>query len=49
MVLATRNILMDGKAPPPSLMLNLVTVAAVTLGLGLLIFGRLKRRFYEHL
>ena len=49
MVLATRNILMDGQAPPMSLVLNLIIVAAVALGLGLLIFGRLKRRFYEHL
>jgi len=49
MVLATRNILMDGHPPPGSLILNLVIVAAVALGLGLLIFGRLKRRFYEHL
>lgn len=49
MVLAMRNILMDGHAPPQSLIFNLVIVATVTLGLGLLIFRSLQRRFYEHL
>jgi lipopolysaccharide transport system permease protein len=49
MVLAMRNILIDGKAPPPSLLENLVIVAAVTMGLGLTIFARLKPRFYEHI
>ncbi len=49
MVLATRNILLDGKSPPLSLVSNLVVVAAFTTGLGLLIFTRLKPRFYEHM
>ena len=49
MVLAMRNILIDGKAPPASLLENLVIVAAVAMGLGLTIFARLKPRFYEHI
>ena len=49
MVLATRNILLDGKAPPLSLVSNLVVVAAFTAGLGMLIFSYLKPRFYEHI
>ncbi len=49
MVLATRNILLDGKSPPLSLVSNLLVVAAFTTGLGLLIFTRLKPRFYEHI
>jgi lipopolysaccharide transport system permease protein len=49
MVLATRNIMLDGKSPPLSLISNLVVVAAFTTGLGLLIFTRLKPRFYEHM
>lgn len=49
MVLATRNIMLDGSAPPISLVLNMVIAAGVTLGAGLWIFGRLKPRFYEHI
>jgi lipopolysaccharide transport system permease protein len=49
MVLATRNILLDGKAPPTSLILNLMLAAAFTVGLGALIFSKLKLRFYEHI
>jgi ABC-2 type transport system permease protein/lipopolysaccharide transport system permease protein len=49
MVLATRNILLDGKAPPMSLVSNLMVAAAFTTGLGLLIFAQLKARFYEHI
>lgn len=49
MVLAMRNILIDGKAPRASLLENLVIASTVTLGLGLAIFSRLKRRFYEHI
>ena len=49
MVLATRNILLDGKAPPVSLVSNLAIAAAFTVGLGLLIFSQLKARFYEHI
>jgi len=49
MVLATRNILLDGKAPPASLISNLMVASAFTVGLGLLIFSNLKSRFYEHI
>ncbi len=49
MVLATRNILLDGKSPPLSLVSNLVVVAAFTTAFGLFIFTRLKARFYEHI
>jgi ABC-type polysaccharide/polyol phosphate export permease len=49
LVLALRNILMDGTAPPASLIVNLTIAASVALGLGFLLFGRLKSRFYEHI
>jgi len=49
LVMAMRNILMDGIAPPMSLLRNLVLAATVALGLGLLIFRRLKHHFYEHI
>ena len=49
LVLAMRNILIDQQPPPMSLLINMVIVAAVTLGAGLLVFGRLKPRFYEHI
>jgi hypothetical protein len=44
-----RNILMDGIAPPTSLIENLLIAASVAVGLGILIFRRLKVRFYEHI
>jgi ABC-type polysaccharide/polyol phosphate export permease len=49
LVLAMRNILMDGIAPPTSLILNMTIAASFALGAGLLIFRRLKVRFYEHI
>jgi ABC-type polysaccharide/polyol phosphate export permease len=49
LVMAMRNILIDQQPPPMSLVLNMVIVAAVALGAGLLAFGRLKPRFYEHI
>jgi lipopolysaccharide transport system permease protein len=49
LVMATRNILMDHKPPPATIMTNLVIAASVTLGVGLLIFRNLKPRFYEHI
>jgi len=49
LVMAMRDILMDGVAPPGSLIRNLTIAASVALGLGLLIFRRLKPRFYEHI
>jgi lipopolysaccharide transport system permease protein len=49
LVLATRDILIDRQPPPMSLVSNMVIVAAVTMGVGLFVFGRLKSRFYEHI
>jgi ABC-type polysaccharide/polyol phosphate export permease len=44
-----RNILMDHQAPPTTLILNMVIAAAMALAIGLLVFGRLKRSFYEYI
>jgi len=49
LVLATRNILMESKAPPATLMVNMLIAAAVALGAGILVFGKLKRSFYEYI
>jgi len=49
LVLAMRNILMEHKPPPVTLIENMVIAAAVTLGIGLLVFGKLKRSFYEYI
>jgi lipopolysaccharide transport system permease protein len=49
LVMAMRNILLEGVAPARSLILNLLIVACVTLGCGLIIFRRLKPRFFEHI
>ena len=49
LVLAMRNILMEGIAPPMSLIVNLTVAAAFAIGLGIIIFNRLKPRFYEHI
>ena len=49
LVMAMRKILMEGTAPPASLIENLTIAASVAVGLGLLIFRRLKIRFYEHI
>jgi len=49
LVMALRNILIDGIPPPMSLIVNLLLAASFTLSLGFLIFRRLKYRFYEHI
>jgi lipopolysaccharide transport system permease protein len=49
LVLAMRSILMEGTAPPISLIANLAVAASFAVGLGFLIFRRLKARFYEHI
>jgi lipopolysaccharide transport system permease protein len=49
LVMAMRNILMEGIPPPTSLILNLIIAASVSLGLGFLIFRRLKPWFFEHI
>jgi ABC-type polysaccharide/polyol phosphate export permease len=49
LVLAMRNILLDHQPPPTTLIVNMVIVAAVALSVGLLVFGKLKRSFYEYI
>jgi ABC-type polysaccharide/polyol phosphate export permease len=49
LVLATRNIIIDGLPPPMSLVRNLVIAAAVALVVGWIVFRALKPRFYEHI
>jgi lipopolysaccharide transport system permease protein len=49
LVMAMRRILMEQQPPAMTLVMNLFIASTVTLGLGLLIFGRLKSRFYEHI
>ncbi|MCS6952736.1 MAG: ABC transporter permease [Bryobacterales bacterium] len=48
-VLACRNIILDGKAPPASLMWKLTLVSGLALILGFMVFGHLKRRFSDYL
>jgi lipopolysaccharide transport system permease protein len=48
-VQACRNILLDGAAPPSSLLYKLFFVSAFSLVVGLFVFGRLKRRFADYL
>jgi homopolymeric O-antigen transport system permease protein len=49
LVLALRNILMDGIPPPPSLLMKLSFGSLLALAAGLLVFHRLKRNFYDYL
>jgi lipopolysaccharide transport system permease protein len=49
LVLAMRNILLDGVAPATSLLLKLTAVSIFMLGIGLMVFRNLKPRFYDHL
>jgi lipopolysaccharide transport system permease protein len=49
LVMAMRNILIDNRAPATTLIENMVIAAAVALGIGLVVFGRLKRNFYEYI
>jgi len=48
-VLALRNILLEAKAPPASLLWKLTFVSAFLFSAGLVVFGRLKHRFYDYL
>jgi lipopolysaccharide transport system permease protein len=48
-VQACRNILLDGAAPPSSLLYKLLFVSALSLLVGLFVFGRLKRGFADYL
>jgi lipopolysaccharide transport system permease protein len=49
LVMAMRNILLDGAAPATSLLLQLGLVSVMMLGTGLVVFGRLKQHFYDYL
>jgi len=49
LVMALRNILLDHHAPAFSLVWRLAAVSCGTLLVGMLIFNRLKRRFYTYL
>jgi lipopolysaccharide transport system permease protein len=48
-VFALRDILLKGVAPPASLLWRLAAGSTFMLLLGLFVFGRLKRRFYNYL
>lgn len=48
-VLACRNILLEGKAPPSALLQKLSLVSLGCLALGFFVFRRLKRRFADYL
>lgn len=49
LVLAMRIILLEGKAPPNTLLIKLSVVAFVTFALGMIIFRKLQTRFYDYL
>ena len=49
LVLALRNILLEGTAPAPTLLIKLTSVSVVTFCIGWFVFGRLKSRFYDSL
>ncbi|MBI1896961.1 MAG: ABC transporter permease [Acidobacteria bacterium] len=48
-VMAFRNVLLDGRAPADTLLWRLAFVSSLTFGIGLLVFRGLKRRFYDYL
>jgi len=48
-VLALRDILMEGKAPPHLLLLKLAAVSFVTLGIGFAVFERFKAKLYNYI
>ncbi len=49
LVMAMRDILIDRHPPAITIVANMTIAAAVSLALGLMIFERLKTRFYEHI
>ena len=49
LVLAMRNILLDGIPPPNSLLIQLALGSIAMFAVGLMLFGKLKRNFYDHL
>lgn len=49
LILAMRDILMAGHAPRWQLLVKLTSVSIVVFGIGLVVFRRLKARFYDYL
>jgi ABC-type polysaccharide/polyol phosphate export permease len=49
LVLASRNILLEGVAPPASLLIKLALSSTFMLFLGLLVFRKLEPKFYNYL
>jgi len=49
LILSLRNILLQGRPPLPSTLLKLVTVSCLTFAMGLLVFRKLERSFYEQM
>ena len=49
LVLATHEIVLNARAPSPTLLLKLAIVALVSLVLGIVVFKRAQRRFYEYM
>lgn len=49
LVMALRNILLDGIRPASSLLFNLTAASLCTLAIGIVVFQVLKRRFYNYL
>jgi lipopolysaccharide transport system permease protein len=49
LVLASRNVLLEGIAPPSSLLIKLAISSTLMLVVGALVFQRLQSRFYNYL
>jgi ABC-type polysaccharide/polyol phosphate export permease len=49
LILMMRRILMDGQDPGFSTLRNMTLAALITFAFGMLVFQKLKRRFYDHL
>jgi lipopolysaccharide transport system permease protein len=49
LVMATRNVLLEGRAPAVSLLSKLTLVSVLTFVTGLAVFRLLRRRFYDYL
>jgi ABC-type polysaccharide/polyol phosphate export permease len=49
LVLALRNILLEANSPPASLLVKLTFTSLVTLGVGVMVFRKLKPNFYDYL
>ena len=49
LVLAMRQVILQGKSPSHELMLKAVLVSSVSLAVGLVVFRKFKLRFYDHL